>query len=108
MLQVISITVAVVSCIIAAIACFTNIRRNQSADDKQSSSELTTVIVKLETINTNVTELKADMRNQHIDMQEQRERLIIVEQSTKSAHHRLDLQDQRIAKLEAFMQAQAN
>ena len=97
-----------VSCIIAAIACFTNIRRNRSADDKQSSSELTTVIVKLETINTNVTELKADMRNQHLDMQEQRERLIIVEQSMKSAHHRLDLQDQRIANLEAFMQAQAN
>ena len=35
-------------------------------------------------------EIKSDMRNMRNDIQDLRDRLIIVEQSTKSAHHRLD------------------
>lgn len=108
MWTVISAIISLLALIVAAVVGFSNLKRNQTVDNKQNTTELTTVIVKLETINTNVTELKSDMRNQHLDMQEQRERLIVVEQSTKSAHHRLDLQEQRIAKLEAFVQAQAN
>ena len=51
---------------------------------------MTTLIVKLENINNGVNEIKSDMRNMRNDIQDLRDRLIIVEQSTKSAHHRLD------------------
>lgn len=69
----------------------TNMKRNKTQDDKQDASQLTTVIVKLENIGEGVNEIKSDMRNIKEDVQELRERVVAVEQSTKSAHHRIDL-----------------
>ena len=37
-----------------------------------------------------VSEIKSDMKNVKGEVQELRERLVAVEQSAKSAHHRLD------------------
>lgn len=71
----------------------TNIKRNRTQDDKQDASQLTTVIVKLENIGEGVNEIKSDMRNIKEDVQELRERVVAVEQSTKSAHHRIDLME---------------
>ncbi len=68
----------------------TGMKRNKASDDKKDASELTTVIVKLENIGTGVTEIKSDMKNIRADIQDLRERVVVVEQSTKSAHHRLD------------------
>lgn len=81
---------SVLSLIVAALVGFTNIKRNQSADNRQATAEMTTVIVKLDMINTSVTEIKADVRNQRTELQELRDKVIAVEQSVKSAHHRLD------------------
>ena len=81
---------SILSLIVAALVGFTNIRRNQSADNRQATAEMTTVIVKLDMINTSVTEIKADVRNQRTELQELRDKVIAVEQSVKSAHHRLD------------------
>ena len=61
-----------------------------NTDARKEASEMTTLIVKLETINNGVNEIKSDMRNMKTDIQDLRDRLIIVEQSTKSAHHRVD------------------
>ncbi len=85
------IVISVLSLIVAAVVGFTNVKRNQSADNRQAAAEMTTVIVKLEAINTSVTEIKADVRNQRADMQELRDKVITVEQSCKAAHHRIDL-----------------
>ena len=84
------VIISVISLIVAAVVGFTNIKRNQNSDNRQAAAEMTTVIVKLETINSSVSEIKADVRNTRTDMQDLRDRLIIVEQSAKSAHHRLD------------------
>ena len=67
-----------------------NLKRNKANDDKKDATEMTTVIVKLESIGTGVTEIKSDMKNIRADLQELRERVVVVEQSTKSAHKRLD------------------
>lgn len=75
---------------ISAIVCFTNLRRNNRHDDKQEAIELTTLLVKIENINNGINEIKSDVRNMRADIQEVRERLVTVEQSVKSAHHRLD------------------
>lgn len=81
---------SILSLIVAALVGFTNIKRNQSADNRQATAEMTTVIVKLDMINTSVTEIKADVRNQRAELQQLRDKVIAVEQSVKSAHHRLD------------------
>ena len=60
-----------------------NLKRNKA-------TEMTTVIVKLESIGTGVTEIKSDMKNIRQDLQDLRERVVVVEQSTKSAHHRIN------------------
>lgn len=86
----VSILIAFLSLCIAGVVAVTGIRRNKATDDKKEASEMTTLIVKLENINNGVNEIKADMRNMKMDIQEVRERLAIVEQSTKSAHKRLD------------------
>ncbi len=81
---------SLLSLIVAALVGFTNIKRNQHADNRQATAEMTTVIVKLDMINTSVTEIKADVRNQRAELQQLRDKVIAVEQSVKSAHRRLD------------------
>ena len=75
---------------IAAAVAATNIKRNNANDNRQEATNLTTLIVKLENISNGVNEIKSDMRNMKSDIQDLRDRLIRVEQSDKSAHHRLD------------------
>ena len=86
----ISVIISILSLGVAAVVGFTNLKRNQTTDNRQTAAEMTTVIVKLETLNNNISEMKADVRNTRADLQEIRDRLIICEQSTKSAHHRID------------------
>lgn len=89
--QIISILSLAVACIVA----FTNLRRNNLADDKKEASEMTTVIVKLENINTGINEIKADVRNVKSEVQDLRERVVVVEQSAKSLHKRVDTMEGR-------------
>ena len=81
---------SILSLIVSALVGFTNIKRNQNADNRQATAEMTTVSVKLDVINASVTEIKADMRNQRAEQQELRDKAIAVEQSAKAAHNRLD------------------
>lgn len=77
---------SVFSCLIAAVALW----RNLKGDTKANANEMTTVIVKLETINENTKEIKADIKDVKNDMERMKERIVIVEQSVKSAHKRID------------------
>lgn len=67
-----------------------NLKRNKSCDDKKEAQDMTTVIVKLESIGTGITEIKSEMNNVKCDIKESRERIIKVEESAKQAHKRLD------------------
>ena len=89
----ITILLSFVSVCVAGVVAVTSIRRNKATDDKKEASSMTTLIVKLENIGDGVNEIKADMRNMRTDMQNLRERLVIVEQSTKSANKRLDVME---------------
>nr|DAX15472.1 MAG TPA: hypothetical protein [Herelleviridae sp.] len=86
----VTIIISFMSLLVAVAVGITNIRRNNATDDRQEASETTTLIVKLENINDGVNEIKSDMRNLRNDVQDLRDRLIMVEQSTKSAHRRLN------------------
>ena len=68
----------------------TNARRSQKTDDQKQASETTSMIVKMENIGNGVNEIKSDIKSIRDENKESRERLIIVEQSTKQAHKRID------------------
>lgn len=68
----------------------TNIKRTQKVDVKQDASELTTVIVKLENIGNGITEIKAELNNVKNDRKEDREKIIRLEESLKSAWKRIE------------------
>lgn len=86
----VALVISGVSLAFAVYQGIANMKRNKASDDKNDASQMTTVIVKLENIGTGVTEIKSDMKNVREDIQQLRERLVVVEQSAKSAHHRLD------------------
>ena len=82
-----------------------NVRRNRTVDERDRTadeckdvSQMTTVIVKLENIGTTTTEIKCDLNTLKNDLRATSERLVRVEESTKSAHKRLDAIDERLLK----------
>lgn len=81
---------AVVSLLVSAFVGFTTIKRNKNNDDKKETTEFTTIAVRLESISGGIAELKSDFRHMSTEQQAIRERLVLVEQSVKSAHHRID------------------
>ena len=74
-------------------AIFANLR-NQKKDVKgeaaQDATQMTTVIVKLENINAGVCEIKAEMTSIKHDLRCLSDRLIVVEESAKNAHKRIE------------------
>lgn len=55
-----------------------------SKNSKENTSELTTVIVKLENISTGISDIKSEIANMKIDQKEDHDRLIKVESSASS------------------------
>ena len=85
-----STIISLCSLIIAMVVAFSNIRNKNYVNDRESASQITTLIVKLENIADGINEIKSDMRSMKNDVDDLRERLISVEQSAKTAHHRID------------------
>lgn len=85
-----TILISVLSFSFAVYSGISNMKRNAKKDTAEDAAQLTTVIVKLENINNGISEIKTEMKNVKGELQELRERVVVVEQSTKSAHHRLD------------------
>lgn len=86
----VALLISGVSLAFAIYSGIANLKRNKSSDDKKDATEMTTVIVKLENIETGITEIKSEMNNVKNDIKESRERIIKVEESAKQAHKRLD------------------
>lgn len=82
-------TIEIMSVItILSIACsiyfgFLNARRNKTTDDKMDATQHATVIVKLDSIESAVNDIKADNKTFRLDIQDIRERLIKVEQKVQ-------------------------
>ena len=64
-------------------------------NEKEDTTQLTTVIVKLETISDGIIEIKNDMKSTNRSIAEIRERLIAVENRSKSNTQRLNALDHR-------------
>jgi len=66
------------------------IKRNNRIDERSEATQLTTITVKLETINDGIVEIKSELNSVKNDIKESRERIVKVEESVKSAHKRID------------------
>lgn len=78
----------IISCVSVAFAIFfglSNARRDARRDTQEDTTQLTTVIIKLESITNICTEIKSDLSNVKADVKDITERLVVVEQSLKSA-----------------------
>lgn len=81
--SIISVIIAGVSVLFAGIS----MHRNSKKDSQHDASELTTVIVKLENIGSDIRDIKTDMHEVKDDLKNHAERLTIVEQQVKELHH---------------------
>lgn len=75
--------------LIAVIGCIVGLAgwlRNHDTDTTKETTDMTTVIVKLENIRTGISELKADVKRTSEDMKNIDRRLTVVEVSVKQAH----------------------
>ena len=61
-----------------------------SSNNKSNTTELTTVIVKLENIGSGIADLKAEMSTIKKDQREDHDRLIRLDESLESAWHRIN------------------
>lgn len=97
----ITMIIAVLGAALSVINVLTNFKKDNKSEAKMSATEMTTVIVKLESVQDNIRDLKNDMQQNMKDIKADisgikqeldgfRERIVVVEQSAKSMHHRLD------------------
>ena len=82
-----------ISAVSVAFAIFFGLKSNRRNDVKEIEEKATrdaTIMVKLDAISVDVKDIKDDMSNINKKVDEIDKRVVIVEQSTKSAHKRLD------------------
>lgn len=85
MLVEVSLLIAAVSLGFSIYTGVANMKRNKSSDDKKDASETTTVIVKLENIQSGISEIKADMKDMKREVKEAEEKIVRLDESLKSA-----------------------
>ena len=79
--------------LIALIGCIVGLAgwlRNHDSDNERETSNMTTVIVKLENIRGSISDLKSDLKRTAEDLKGIDRRLTVVEESTKQAHKRIN------------------
>lgn len=74
----------------SVIIAFLALYRNTKLDTKDNAGQMMEVIIKLESISDGVKEIKSEIKDVKTDVEKMKERITIVEQSTKSAHKRID------------------
>lgn len=84
-----------ISVFTAAVFGYSTFRRGNNTDVEQKAVETATINVKLDNIGSDVKDIKYDISAVKKEQQQMCERMIVVEQSIKSAHHRLDALEER-------------
>jgi septal ring factor EnvC (AmiA/AmiB activator) len=78
-----AIIISAAAFVVSLIQAIFNMRRANRSDAKSDGSQLTTVIVKLESISDDTREIKSDLRDVKSDLKDHSERLVKVEQQVK-------------------------
>ena len=80
----IAVVISAAAFIVSLVQAVFNMRRANRSDNKADSAQLTTVIVKLESINDDTKEIKSDLRDVKSDLKDHSERLVRAEQQIKA------------------------
>ena len=86
----IALVISILSVFFAIFFGAINTRRNQKADDKREQSDMTTVIVKLESISSDTNEIKNDIKSLKSDVRHNSESIVRLDESLKSAWRRIN------------------
>lgn len=86
----VALLISVISVSFAIYFGLSNKKRSDVSDIRKDASETATINVKLDTINRGVDDIKIEQKTISKDIKELSDRVLVVEQSTKSAHHRID------------------
>ena len=84
------ILISIVSVAFAVYTGTCNTKRNATSDIKKDAIQMATINVKLDTIGRGVDDIKIEQKTINKDIKELDDRVLKVEESTKSAHHRID------------------
>lgn len=82
-----TIFIAAAALLISLIMAVFNIWQANKKANKEDSSQLTTVIVQLESIKEDTREIKNDLRDAKSDLKDHSERLVKAEQEIKVLNH---------------------
>lgn len=85
-----TISIALICSVVGGIIGVASFSRNRDKDIKTDSKEDAFTKAKLDYISKGVDDIKLDFREQGRQITSINDRLIRVEESTKSAHHRID------------------
>ncbi|AVK50684.1 hypothetical protein AXY43_23175 [Clostridium sp. MF28] len=95
--NVIQILVAIGSCLTGVFVARLTMKRDSKADidkkieeEKKNTEVMTTISIKLDNINNNVSNLTFDVKDLKNDIKNQDSRLVKVEEGVQFAHERLD------------------
>jgi hypothetical protein len=86
----VSILLSVMTVCLTAVFGYAIFRRNTKSDDQAEASQMTTVIVSLESIKDGIKEIKLDMSNVKDEVREQRDNQIRIEESLKGAWKQIE------------------
>ena len=86
----VALLISVISVSFAIYTGLSNKKRNDMSDIRKDATETATINVKLDTINRGVDDIKLEQKTISKDIKDLSDRVLVVEQSTKQAHHRID------------------
>ena len=78
-----AVIISAAAFIVSLVQAVFNMRRANRSDSKEDSAQLTTVIVKLESISDDTKEIKGDLRDVKSDLKDHSERLVKAEHQIK-------------------------
>lgn len=85
-----TISIALACTILGACIGYLNFQRNKDKDTKEDGKNQGITAFKLDYISNGINEIRLDLKAQDRKIEDIHTRLVKVEESSKSAHHRID------------------
>lgn len=86
----VSLIVGIVSAALGMVVGYKGNRRNDVKDIEEKAARDAKINIKLDDISSDVKDIKYDISATNKKVEDIDKRVVVVEQSTKSAHHRID------------------
>ena len=86
----IALLISIISVVTVLLSSLKNSKKQHFSEVEKKAVETATINVKLDAIGNDVKDIKYDITAVKREVTSLTERMIIVEQKTKSAHHRID------------------